>query len=321
MEQSLRRLQTQKLLQRMQARKLFQNSLPFWLILPTVLVILIVQVYPTIYTAWLSLQQRQPAGWIFVGLENFERLFRNSLFTESIGHTIVFLVSYVILTLVLGFFTAYLLSRKIRFVGLYLSLIFIPWVISTIISGLVFRLLVVPDYGILAGILENPSLFPPDGISVLTDAPPARLFGSFPFPPSFGMVLLIIVSIWRALPFTALLILASIQMVSQEVVESSRIDGANGWQIIRLIIIPIILPTLVVTIFNLILSGMNGVATIISLTSGGPGTSTQIVSYLLYSLGWGQIQFSQAAALGLIIAAINWLLILGTLRITKVEKG
>jgi ABC-type sugar transport system permease subunit len=135
------------------------------------------------------------------------------------------------------------------------------------------------------------------------------------------MLLLIFVSAWRALPFTTLLILASMQMISQEVVESSRIDGANGWQVIRFIVVPLILPTMVVAIFNLILSGMNGVGVIISLTNGGPGTSTQIVSFLLYSLGWLQIQFNQAAALGLIIALMNWVLIFATLRLTKIEGG
>lgn len=305
----------------MKSRKNYRDWLPFWLIAPTVFVLLIVQVYPTFYTAWLSLQERKPTGWNFVGIKNFERLFNNSLFNESVGHTIVFLISYVILTMVLSFITAFLLSQKIRFVKFYLTLIFIPWVISTVISGLIFRLLVVPDYGLLSGILENPHLFPPSGVSVLTDPAAKPLFGAFPFPPSLGMVLLIIVSAWRALPFTTLLILSSLQMVPHEVIESSRIDGANGWQTINKIIIPLILPTMVVAIFNLILSGMNGVGIIISLTSGGPGTSTQIVSYLMYALGWTQTQFSQAAALGLLIAVVNWILILGTLRLTRVEEG
>lgn len=298
-----------------------RNTLPFWLITPTILFLLIVQVYPTIYTGWLSLHERMPEGWIYVGTKNFERLFRNSLFDESLGHTVVFLVSYVLLTVAVSFLTAYLLSRPIRFVKFYLTLIFIPWVLSPIISGLVFRLMVVPDYGILSGILQNPTIFPPKGISVLTNAPAPPWFGDFPFPPSLGMVLLILVSVWRALPFTTLLILASIQMISNEVVESSRIDGANGWQVVRFIVIPLILPTMVVAIFNLILSGMNGVGVIISLTNGGPGTSTQIVSFLLYSLGWLQIQFNQAGALGLIIALMNWILIFATLRLTKVEEG
>ena len=68
----------------------------------------------------------------------------------------------------LGFILALLLNRKLRLAGLYITLLFIPWIIADIIVGIVFRLLVVPDYGLLSGILQNPALFPPDGLSVLT---------------------------------------------------------------------------------------------------------------------------------------------------------
>ena len=298
----------------------FRNSLPFWLILPTIIVLLIVQVYPALYTARLALQEREPSGWTFVGLKNFERLFGMGVFDESVGHTIVFLVGYVILTMSIAFFTAFLLSRKIRFSEFYITLLFIPWVIAQIIAGLVFRLLVVPDYGQLSGILQNPALFPPNGLSVLTAVPPRPWFGDFPFPPAPAMIFLILASTWRALPFVTLLLLAAIQTVPNQVIESSRIDGASGWQIIRYIMIPIMLPTLVVAIFSLTLSGVNGVGMVFSLTGGGPGTSTQVLSYLLYSIGWGQLRFGRAAALALIIAVINWLLIIGTLRITRVEE-
>lgn len=305
----------------LKTQKRFRNSLPFWLILPTVITLLIVQVYPALYTVWLSTQERGPEGWTFVGLDNFERLFNLGQFGESVGLTIVFLVGHLLLTMVGGFFTAYLLSRKIRYSGFFITLLFIPWVLSQIIVGFMFRLMVAPDYGIFTGFLMDPARFPPNGLSVLTAVPPTPWFGDFPFPPSAAMGLLILASTWRALPFVTLLILAAIQMVPVEVIESSRIDGANGWQVIRYIIIPLILPTLVVAIFNVILNGMNGVAVIFSLTGGGPGTATQILSYLLYSIGWSRIQFGRAAALALIIAVVNWLLILGTLRITKVEEG
>ncbi len=306
---------------RLKNGKWLRNSLPFWLIMPTIIVLLVVQVYPALYTGWLSLQEREPTGWTFVGFKNFERLFGTSQFSESVGHTIVFLVGYVTITMIVGFFTAFLLSRKIRFTGFYLTLLFIPWVIAQIIAGLVFRLLVVPDYGLLSGILQNPALFPPNGLSILTAVTPKPWIGDFPFPPSPAMILLILASTWRALPFVTLLLLASIQTVSKEVLESSRIDGANGWQVIRYIMLPLMLPTLVVTIFNLTLSGMNGVGMVFSLTNGGPGTSTQVLSYMLYTIGWGQLRFGRAAALALIIAVINWFLIGSTLRITRVEKA
>lgn len=294
-----------------------QKNLPFWLIFPTIVTLLIVQVYPAIYTIWLSLQERSPEGWIYVGTKNFERLFSMGIFDESLGHTIVYLVGYVGLTLIIGFFTAFLLSQKIKFSGLYITLLFIPWVIAQIIVGLVFRLLIVPNYGLLTGFFSNPTIFPPDGLSVLTAVRPTPWFGEFPFPPAPAMIFLIIAATWRALPFVTILLLAAIQTVPTEVLESSRIDGANSLQRIRYIMLPLIMPTLVVAIFNLILSGINGVGMVFSLTGGGPGTNTQILSYLLYTIGWGQLKFGRAAALALFMAAINWLLISGTLRITK----
>ncbi len=296
------------------------RSLPFWLILPTVLVLLVVQVYPALYTVWLSLQEREPAGWSFVGLKNYERLFGMSLFAESVGHTLVFLVGYVAITLTVGFLIALMLNRKLRFSGIYITLIYIPWIIADIIVGLVWRLLVVPDYGLLSGITQNPAIFPPDGLSILTAVPPRPWFGDFPFPPAPALVYLILASAWRALPFVTLLLLAAMQTISHEILESSRIDGARGWQIVRYIMLPLMLPMIVVALFSLTLSGMNGVGMIFSLTGGGPGTSTEVLSYVLYSIGWSQRQFGRAAALALIIAAVNWLLIMGTLRVSRVEE-
>ncbi len=310
----------QKSLLQRASRSWSRNSLPFWLILPTVVVLLAIQVYPAIYTVWLSFQEREPTGWKFIGFENFERLFGISRFGESIGHTIIFLVGYAGITMVLGFIIALLLNRNVKLTGLYITLLFIPWTIADILAGMVFRLLVVPDYGLLSGILQNPAFFPPDGISVLTTSRPQPWFGDFPFPPAPAMVFLILASSWRALPFVTLLLLAAMQTVPSEIIESSRIDGAHGWQVVRYIMVPLMLPTMVVALFSLTLSGMNGVGMVFSLTSGGPGTSTEVLSYMLYTIGWDQLRFGRAAALALMIAVVNWLLISGTLRLTRVDE-
>jgi ABC-type sugar transport system permease subunit len=290
------------------------------LILPTILVLLVTQVYPAFYTIWLSFQERQPDGWEFVRLRNYELLFNMSLFAESVGHTVIFLVGFVAVTLAVGFVLALMLNRKLRFSGIYITLLFIPWIIADLIAGLVWRLLVVPDYGLFSGIFQNPLLFPPDGLSILTASRPQPWFGDFPFPPSPAMIYLIVASAWRALPFITLLLLAAMQTVPHEVIESSRMDGAQGWQVVRYIMLPLMLPTLVVALFSLILSGMNGVGMVFSLTGGGPGTSTEILSYMLYSIGWNQRQFGRAAALALIIAAVNWLLIMATLRVSRLQE-
>ncbi len=298
----------------------FRKSLPFWLIIPTVIILLIVQVYPAIYTAWLSFQERTREGWQYVGFENFDRMFNAGIFEESIGHTVNFLVGYTIITLSLGFIIAFLLKSSGKLSGLYITLLFIPWIIADIIAGLVFRILVVPEYGLFNNILGNPNLFPPDGLSILTAIRPTPWFGSFPFPPSPAMIYLIMASSWRALPFVTLLILAALQTIPSEVVESAKIDGANYLQLTRYITVPLILPAMVVALFNLILGGMNGVGMVFSLTGGGPGTTTYVLSYFLYTLGWARLEFGQAAALAIMIAIVNWLLIAGVLRTTRVTE-
>jgi len=254
-----------------------------------------------------------------VGFDNFQRLFGTGIFPESIGHTVIFLSGYTIFTLVTGFVIALLLKQNVKLSGLYLTLLFIPWVIADIIAGLVFRLMVTPDYGLFSGILQNPNFIPPNGLSVLTANRPVPWFGDFPFPPSPAMIYLILSASWRALPFVTILILAALQTVPTEVLESARIDGASGLQINRFITVPLILPAMVVALFNLILGGMNGVGMVFSLTGGGPGTATYVISYLLYVIGWGQLRFGRAAALALLIAVVNWILIFSVLRITRVQ--
>jgi len=96
------------------------------LILPTLVVLFAIQVYPALYTVWLSVQQREPSGWIFVGLKNFARLRNLSQFGESIGHTIIFLVGFTSLTMIAGFFVALVLNRNVHLSGFYNPLLFIP---------------------------------------------------------------------------------------------------------------------------------------------------------------------------------------------------
>lgn len=292
---------------------------PFWMVLPAMLILLVIQVYPIFYTITLSLQKRQPAGWVFVGLDNFARLLRSSAFAESVGHTVVFLAGYTVLTLGIGFIIALLLNNGSVFSGTYLTMIFIPWILADLVVGVVFRLLVLPDYGLFSGILQDPSLFPPKGISVLTADAARPWIEGFPFPPSPAMMYLILAATWRSIPFTTILLLAALQTINKEVLESARIDGATNWQTIRFITIPLILPTMVVTLLNLVLGGVNGVGMVFSLTGGGPGTSTEVIGYLLYSIGWGSLDFGRAAALSILMAFINLALIMTTLRLTRLQ--
>lgn len=298
----------------------FTGSLPFWLLLPSLLILAAIQFYPGIYSILLSLQDRQAGQALWVGLRNFERILGSVAFRESVGHTLVFLVGYVTLTMLAGLGLALLFHRRLKLSGIYITLLFIPWVIADIIAGLIFGLLIVPEYGLLSPIFSNPTLFPPNGVSISSAPAPRPWIEGFPFPPAPAMYYLIFASAWRSLPFITLLMLAALQTVPREITESARIDGANGAQVLWFIILPLILPTIVVALFNLMLGGINGIGLVFTLTRGGPGTATEILSMLLYAIGFGRLEFGRAAALAVIMAAINLLLIGLTLRVSRTEE-
>jgi multiple sugar transport system permease protein len=295
----------------------FSRTLPFWLLLPTLLILAVVQFYPAFYSLFLSTQEFQAGSMNAVGLKNYERVFGSSTFNESIWLTLFFLVGYVILTLACAFAVALFLNRKLKLSPLYLTLIFVPWVLSDVIVGLIFRLYVVPEYGLLSGIFSNPIFGSPNGISILTTPPPQPLVEGVPFPLAPAMLYLIFATAWKAVPFTTLLILAALQTVSREVLESASIDGANGINSFRFITFPLVLPTMVVALFNLTLNGINGVGMVFTLTNGGPGTATEVLSFLLYTIGFGRLEFGRAAALSVFMTLINLVLILLALRISR----
>jgi multiple sugar transport system permease protein len=146
------------------------RTLPFWLLLPSLIVLALVQFYPALYSLFLSTQDFQAGQQVFIGLKNFDHVFNTGTFLQSVFITFFFLVGYTLLTLIASFVIALFLNRRLRLSALYLTLIFVPWVLSDVIVGLIFRLYIVPDYGVLSGFFANPLLFgAPNGISILTD--------------------------------------------------------------------------------------------------------------------------------------------------------
>jgi ABC-type sugar transport system permease subunit len=290
----------------------FARTLPFWLLLPGLIVIAAVQLYPALFTFYLGFHRIEPGTgrYVFRGLDNFFRLFNSAAFLESVGHTVIFLFGYCVLAMGLAMGIALLLRQRLRLNAFAITVIFVPWVLSDVVVGVVWRLFVVPDYGLFS------PFFAERGISVLTSPPPPTLIEGIYFPPAPAMLFLIFAAVWKVLPFITLLILAALQTVPNEVLESASIDGATGPQSFRHITFPLILPVLTVALFNLTLGGINGVGMVFSLTGGGPGTATEVLSYLLYSIGFARLDFGLAASLSVVMTVINLVLVLLTLRFT-----
>lgn len=261
---------------------------PYLMTVPALLFIGVVSLYPTLYSLYLSLTRTRRGETLFVGLRNFQIIAKSSDFWESLRHTFVFSFAFVVFTVALAFLLALLMNRKLRLTGVYMTAIFLPWILSEITSGVVWRWMFYQDYGILQRLLGP--LF--DGTTLI-----AR--------PGSAMAIVVAATVWRSLAFAMLLLLAGLQTIPRETHEAASIDGATGWQDFWRVTWPLVLPTTMVTIVFLTIQAVNGVGMILAITEGGPGRGTEVLSLHMYREGIEYYNFGYAAALSVVLLVIN----------------
>jgi len=280
------------------------NLFPFGLVLPAVVILALVQIYPTLYSLYLSTTRMRAGKLTSVGIKNFERLLASSDFFESLQRTVVFAGSYLILTVVLGLILALLLNRRSALTPVYLVMVFIPWVLSDVVSGTIWRWMFNQSYGLIQVAL-NPLL---DNKSILSNNDTA-------------MMVVIAASVWRTLAFTALLFLGALQTIPGEVLEAAALDGANRWQSFWRVTFPMMRPTLLVVILITSIRGINSLGLILSTTSGGPGAGTTTAAVYLYRTAWQFGDFGVAAAMAVFLFIVNLILTIFYLRVVRVENN
>ena len=261
-----------------------------------------IQVYPTLYTMNLSLNQIKGGQWTWVGFDNFNRLLSSSDLINALQKTAAFSGSFAVLVVVLAMCIALLLDQRTRLTSVYITLLFIPWVLSDTVTGTMWRWMFQQDYGLIQTAL-NPLL---NNYTLLSNDIGA-------------MAIVIAASVWRSLPFNSLLLLGGLQTVSSEIKEAASIDGASSWQSFWSITIPIISPTLLVVILLTSISGINALGSILAITGGGPGSATVTVSMLLYREAWKYGNFGGAATIAVLLFCINVVLTIFYFRAVKVE--
>jgi ABC-type sugar transport system permease subunit len=264
-----------------------RGVLPLAFLLPTIAVLLVFQVAPALYTVYLSLTRLRRGENTFVGWDNYARLFQLPSFLESITRTGVYAGFYVTLTVFIGVGLALLLNQRIRFTRLYLIVIFIPWVLSDVVTGTMWRWLFQPSYGIVQ-----------EWIYTVT---PATAYTT----PSGAMGIVIAASVWQSVAFTTILTLSALQTISSEIIESAAIDGAAPPQLLTHITLPLISRHLLVMVLLVSVRAVNSVGLIYATTGGGPGRATQTLAVYLLTLVREQGAFGLGAAISLVMLTLN----------------
>jgi multiple sugar transport system permease protein len=258
---------------------------------PAVLIILGLSVVPVIWSLLLSFQVNDlvsPSEW--VGLANYKALMKDPAFGAAVEHTLIYTALYVPLSVVAGLAIAIALDRKIAFIGLYRTLVFVPFVVSAAAQGVLFSFVLDPEFGVANSVLHKLGL-------------PAQGFFS---DPGQALYLLVAISLWSGTGFCVIVYLAGLQGVSTDLVEAARIDGAGRFGVLRHVVLPALTP---VTIFLVLFQTINALQVfdlVFVTTKGGPLGSTTVIVYFIWEKAFKVFTagYSAAAAYTLAVALL-----------------
>jgi len=238
---------------------------PYFLVLPTIIVILAVAGYPIVNSFWLSLQDNPlSTSTNFVGLQNYAQVLGSSEFRTAIGVTIGFTIIAVALETIFGLGIALLINATFPGRGLVRAAILVPWAFPTVISAQIWYLMYNDRTGIVSYILQQIHLLPRGGTLLQTNN---------------GIILAsIITDVWKTTPFMALLLLAGLQVIPHELYEAAGVDGSTKWQQFWRITLPMLTGPLLIALLFRTLASL-GVFDLLYILGGNQVESVASFSY------------------------------------------
>lgn len=281
---------------------------PYFIILPAIMVLVFVVIYPMVFSFWISLHKwylGKPHLFPFVGLRNYYTvIFEDPIFRTSLVNTLILLAICIPIESTLGIILAILLNRDdIKGKKIFRSCLIVPVVIMPIVAGVLWKFKFHPSYGIINYFL---GLVGVKKIEWLAD-------------PRFALLSITIVDIWQWTPFVFLILYAGLLSLPQEPLEAAKVDGASAWQLFRYLVIPLLTPIIVVALLIRTMDIIKLFDIVYVLTRGGPGDATEVLTLYNFRVGLNYFYMGRAAAISWIIAAIVILLSQLFLRISGAE--
>lgn len=268
-----------------------------WLMLtPTIFFILVVSVYPFTWLIRYVFYDYNGFKAYYVGLDNFKRVFTDTIYWNSVLHTFEYAGLKLLFVLPLSLVTAVLLQRKRFGSGLFQGIYFLPTVISSAVYSLIWYFIFATYNGVLNGYLQAANII----------GAPIDWLGS----KKTAMIAVVIVAVWGAFGNYMILLISGLTGISSDVYESAQIDGANGIQTFFRITLPMLGPVLKVVIMLAVTTAFKDYQSILVLTGGGPNNRTHVMfSYIFQmvfgsSSATGQLQIGYGSVLSIISALI-----------------
>ncbi len=256
---------------------------------PSLGVFLLLSLLPVVNLIAMSLHeirwQDGSASWEFVGISHYLRLGGDGLLHTGLYNTLVFSIVAVSIQIVAAFFLAWAVSRISRGRVLYRTIFILPILVPGILIGAIWKLMLNYDFGLVNGFIGVFGLLPVDWLGTTSLALPS----------------VIVVDIWHWTPFCFLLLLAGFESLPQELHEAALVDGASAWAELRHIYLPIMMPVIVVTFLFRFMTSLKVFDEIYLLTGGGPGSSTEVISYTIYRTFFTQDQMGYGSAMSVAV--------------------
>jgi multiple sugar transport system permease protein len=285
-----------------------ERVLGYVLLLPAVLYITALIGYPFLLALWIALTNQTVGGLStpkFVGLDNFLWAVQNSIFQTALRNTLLLTLGTEIVKMALGTVLAFLLLQPFRGRGLARALVLIPWAIPVAISVIAWRWMFDSQYSVINWVLVHAGVFN------------ANNKPNYLGDPNIAIWAIAAVNIWRGVPFSAIIVMAGLTSVPQELIEAARLDGASFLQRWRLVIVPIIAPILFISLLFSVVFTLTDMTVVYLLTGGGPVNSTHVLSSLAFQVGVRSTQLSRGAAISLFLFPAVLLIAYWLLRILK----
>jgi multiple sugar transport system permease protein len=260
---------------------------------PALLALIVTTTAPLVYLAWTSLMRidlSMPFLSGFAGTDNYAKMGSDPRFWNSLGLTVVYTATTVVLQVALGLSLALMVLRIPRGQGALRIAAILPIVLAPVVVGLFWRTLVLaPDVGL---------------VDVVTRA---LGLGSHNWlgDPRLALISVIAIHTWQWTPFAFLVLLASLSSLPPDVFEAARIDRASAWQRFRHITLPLIRPAIVIVVIMRTMIALSAFAAIFAATGGGPGTATEILNLYAYRTSFTELNLGYGAALAIVLLAIT----------------
>jgi multiple sugar transport system permease protein len=284
-----------------------KDRLKYYLFIPTLSVLIFMTIVPLIFSLFTSFTNYKvidSINWDFVGFKNYIRALTDSVIIRSFFNTTIFVGIAVLIEFILGMLIALLLNRKLKGISFIRTFLLLPMMVTPVAVGLMWRWMYNTDYGLINYFLS--SWFGMEAINWLGDA-------------RFAMPAVILVDVWQWTPFVILTILAGLQSLPEDPIEAAHMDGASYWQIFRHVTLPQLKPIILVVLLIRTIDAFNRSFDVVwTLTNGGPGIITELLSLRIYRIAFKYWETGYASAISWIYLII--VLIVTTLFIRSLYK-